>query len=170
MVIIVTGSKGVGKTTVCRKLVEIVQNLGYTCGGILTYKDRDGDILIEDISTGNKEILASTHIVYHGPHTTKYSFNPKGIDFGVQAIDKGTSVKILVVDEIGYLELRAEGFTRVLEFIKVGKVTNYILVIRSELLSTFIPRLPTVSHVFKTTLNNRDQLPQEIVTVLLKKL
>ena len=170
MVIIVTGAIGIGKTTVCRKLIELVRNQGYTCGGILTYKAADKSIIIEDIQSGDKETLASINNVYHGPRTAKYSFNPKGIDFGIQAIDKGTSAAILVVDEIGHLELRAEGFAKVLELIKAGKVTNCILVIRRELLSTFLPQLPTTPFVFKTTVNSRNQLPQEIVSVLLEEL
>jgi len=170
MVIIVTGNIGIGKTSVCRKLIELVRNRGYTCGGILTYKAADKSIIIEDIQSGDKETLASINNVYHGPRTAKYSFNPKGIDFGIQAIDKGTSATILVVDEIGYLELRAEGFAKVLELIKAGKVTNCILVIRRELLSTFLPQLPTTPFVFKTTVNSRNQLPQEIVSVLIEEL
>jgi len=170
MVIIVTGAIGIGKTTVCRKVIELARNQGYTCGGILTYKAADKSIIIEDIQSGDKETLASIDNVYHGPRTAKYSFNPKGIDFGIQAIDKGTSAAILVVDEIGHLELRAEGFAKVLELIKAGKVTNCILVIRRELLSPFLPQLPTTPLVFKTTVNSRNQLPQEIVSVLLEAL
>jgi len=170
VVIIVTGATGIGKTSVCRKLIELVRNRGYTCGGILTYKGADKSIIIEDIQSGDKETLASINNVYHGLRTAKYSFNPKGIDFGIQAIDKGTSAAILVVDEIGHLELRAEGFVKVLELIKAGKVTNCILVIRRELLSTFLPQLPTTPFVFKTTVNSRNQLPQEIVSVLIKEL
>ena len=170
MVIIITGDIGIGKTTVCRKLIKIIRNQGYICGGILTYKAADKSIIIEDIQSGDEETLASIDNVYHGPRTAKYSFNPKGIDFGIQAIDKGTSAAILVVDEIGHLELRAEGFAKVLELIKAGKVTNCILVIRRELLSTFLPQLPTTPFVFKTTVNSRNQLPQEIVSVLLEEL
>ncbi len=172
MVIIVTGATGIGKTSVCRKLIELARNRGYTCGGILTYKALDKSIIIEDIQSGDKETLAGINNLYHdhGPRTAKYSFNPKGIDFGIQAIDKGTSAAILVVDEIGHLELRAEGFTKVLELIKADKVTNCILVIRSELLSTFLPQLPTTPFVFKTTVNSRNQLPQEIISVLLAEL
>lgn len=170
MNIIVTGNVGIGKTTVCRKLIEIVRNQGYTCGGILTYKAADKGIIIEDIQSGEKETLASINNVYHGPRTARYSFNPKGIDFGIQAVDKGTSAAILVVDEIGHLELRAEGFAKVLELIKASKVKDCILVIRSELLPAFLSQLPTTPLVFKTTVNSRNQLPQEIGSVLLKKL
>ncbi len=170
MVIIVTGAIGIGKTTVCRKLIKIARNRGYTCGGILAYKAADKGIIIEDIQSGEKEILASINDVYHGPYTDKYSFNPKGIDFGIQAIDKGTSTAVLIVDEIGHLELRAEGFANVLELTKASKVKNCILVIRRELLPAFLPQLPPTPLIFETTVNNRDQLPQEIGSVLLKKL
>jgi nucleoside-triphosphatase THEP1 len=170
MVIIVTGTTGIGKTSVCRKLIELTKNRGYTCGGILTYKAVDKSIIIEDVQTGEKETLASINNLYHGPRTIKYYFNPKGIDFGIQAIDKGISAAILVVDEIGHLELRAEGFAKVLDLIRANKVANCILVIRSELLSAFLPQLPTTPIVFKTTVNSRDQLPQEIASVLFEEL
>ena len=128
------------------------------------------DIIIEDIQSGESEILASTNDLYPGPRTIKYSFNRKGIDLGIQAIDKGTSTAVLVVDEIGQLELRAEGFNKVLELIKADKVKHCILVIRRELLSAFLSQLPIMPLVFETTVNNRNELPQEIGSVLLEKL
>ena len=170
MIIIVTGAIGIGKTTVCRKLIETLRSRGYTCGGILTYKAADKSIIVEDIQSGEKKTLASVKNVYHGPRTVKYSFNPKAIDFGIRAIDKGTTTTILLVDEIGHLELRREGFIKVLELIKVGKVKHCILVIRTELLHAFLPQLPAAPLVFETSINNREQLSQEIGTVLLEKL
>lgn len=170
MVIVVTGAIGIGKTTVCRKLVETVRHQGYTCGGILTYKAADESIVIENIQSGEKETLASIRNIYHGPRTTKYFFNPKGIDFGVQAIDKGTSRAVLVVDEVGHLELRGEGFTRVLELIRIGKVENCVLVIRQTLLSAFLPKLPDKPLVFETTVDNRHELPQKIASALVEEM
>lgn len=170
MVIIVTGTIGIGKTKVCRKLIEIVRNQGYTCGGILTYKAPDKGIIIEDIQSGEKETLASINDVYHGPRTAKYSFNPDGIDFGIRSIEKSTSVAILIIDEIGHLELRGEGFAKVPELIKAGKVKDCILVIRKELLPAFLSQLDAAPLIFETTMNNRNQLPQEIGSVLLKQL
>ena len=167
MVIIVTGAIGIGKSTVCRKLIEILRNRGYTCGGILTYKSADNNILVEDIQSGKKETLASSNSLYQGPRTAKYSFNPKGIDFGIQAIDRGTSAAFLVVDEIGYLELRGEGFVKILELIKASKVKDCILVIRRELLPSFLPQLPAAVLVFEATTSNRNQLPHDISSVLL---
>ncbi len=131
MVIIVSGAIGIGKTSVCRKLIELVKKQGFTCGGILANKAAISSLVVEDIQSGKTETLASTDNVYNGPRTPKYSFNPKGIDFGIQAIDGGTSADILVVDELGHLELRGEGFVRVLDIIKSGKAKNCVLVIRT---------------------------------------
>ena len=128
MVIVITGAIGIGKTTVCRKLIEIIRNHGYTCGGILTYKTADEGIIVEDIQTSEREILASINNVYNGPRTWKYFFNPEGIDFGIRAINKGGSSAILLIDEIGQLELRGEGFVKVTELIKASKVKDCILV------------------------------------------
>ena len=170
MVIIVTGGIGAGKTTVCSKLINVVRNKGFTCGGILTYKAIDKSIAIEDIQSGEKETLASSNKARGGPRTPGYLFNPKGIGFGIKAIAKGTSAEILVIDEVGQLELGGEGFTNVFELIKSEKIQDCIIVIRSALLTAFQPQFYTPPLIFETTINNRDKLPFEIASVLLEKL
>ena len=162
MVIIITGAIGIGKTTVCKKVVEMVRGKGYSCGGVITYKTQNDDIIVEDVQTGKIKALASTSIIYQGPRTVKYSFNPEGIDFGVQAIDRGITSDILLVDELGHLELRGQGFARVIEQIAAQGVRNCILVIRKELLSAFLPQLGISASVFETTIKNRNRLPREI--------
>ena len=166
MVVIVTGAIGIGKTTVCEEVIKIIRNKGYSCGGIITYKIRNEDIVIEDIRTGTTNHFASTQNIYTGPRTEKYCFNPEGIEFGIQAIEKGISSDVLVVDEIGQLELSGEGFTNVIEQINSCKIKNCILVIRKTLLSDFLPHLGAETLVFETTLDNRNQLPMEISRVL----
>jgi nucleoside-triphosphatase THEP1 len=167
MIIVVSGALDAGKTTACRKLIEIARNHEYACGGIVSYKTPDRDIIIEDIQSGATERLASVNDIYDGPRTQRYCFNPEGIKFGNRAIGRGISAAILVIDEIGHLELRGEGFASVLELIKAGSVKNCILVIRSELLAAFLPRLPDAL-VFSITTDNHEQLPYEISSVLFK--
>jgi nucleoside-triphosphatase THEP1 len=169
MVIVVTGSIGIGKTTICEKVIKMAQSQGYSCGGIITYKTQNGDIIIEDIQTGETKALASISYIYQGPRTAKYFFNPEGIDFGIQAIDRGTASDILLVDELGYLELSGQGFAKVIDQIVTGKVKNCILVIRKELLSAFLPKLGATISVFETTIDNRNQLPTEIGLVLTRE-
>lgn len=125
---------------------------------------------IEDVQSGNREILASINDLYQGPHTARCFFNPKGIDFGIRSIYKSASVAILVIDEVGHLELSGEGFAGIHELCKVSTTNDCILVIRKRLLPAFLPRLPVTPLIFETTISNRDQLPREIGLILLKKL
>jgi nucleoside-triphosphatase THEP1 len=76
----------------------------------------------------------------------------------------------MLVDELGHLELRGEGFAQVLELVWTGKSKTYVLVIRSELLPRFLPKLPLKYLTFEVTISNRDKLPKEIGSVLLQEL
>ena len=169
MVIVVTGAIGIGKTTVCQKVIGIARIQGYRCGGVIARKNQNEDIIIEDIETGETKTLASTDDICQGPRTAKYFFNPEGIDFGIQAIDRGTASDILLVDELGHLELRGEGFAGVVEQIAAGKVRNCILVIRKGLLPDYLPQLGAATSVFETTVSNRNQLPGEIGRILIRE-
>ncbi len=60
MVIIVTGAVGIGKTTVCKKVLKMARSQGYSCGGIITHKTKNEDIIIKDVQTGETKMLAST--------------------------------------------------------------------------------------------------------------
>ena len=165
MNIIVTGVVGIGKTTVCEKVIHMAKSLGYSCGGILTPKSKEG-IIIVDVQTGERKVLASINNIYQGPHIGKYFFNPDAIEFGTRAIDRGISSDILCVDEVGYLELKGEGFIKILELIRAGKVKNSILVVRKELLPAFSARLGSNLLIVETNIYNRNQLPQKICALL----
>jgi len=170
MVIIITGPIGVGKTTVCKNVIEILKSAGYACSGILTPKVYTGNevagISVIDIRTGKTESLASIRDIYGGPIVGKYFFNPNGIRFGITAIEKGISSDFLLVDEIGHLELGGNGFIKALELIRLGAIKNFILVIRRELLSAYNAQLGVQPYVFETTINNRDELPQDIYSFM----
>jgi len=170
MNMVITGETGVGKTTVCEKVIRMAKGEGHTCGGILTPKGLEDGVIcgidIVDIQSGERETLASTHDLYDGPRAGKYSFNPDGIRFGIRAIEKGRSSDILLVDEIGHLERKGQGFAEALALVGSGEVGNSILVIRKDLLSVFLPRLDAGLHVFETTPSTRDGLPQQVFSCL----
>ncbi len=169
MIVIITGEVGTGKTTICRKLVKFISNQGYKCSGVVSYKDADANIIIEDIRSGHKQILASKTVVYEGPRTKGYSFNPAGIDFGIRAIDKGIGADVLIIDEIGYLERDGEGFINSLELIKKTQVENIIVVVRNRLLSFFQSQVSGLKPlIFKVTPDNRDRLPEKIASRLIR--
>jgi nucleoside-triphosphatase THEP1 len=169
MVIIITGELGAGKTTICQKLVKLITDKGYKCNGVISYKNSDTNIIIEDIQSGNKEILASKTFVYDGPRTKGYSFNPAGIDFGIKSIEKGIGTDVLIIDEIGYLERDGEGFVNGIDMIKKTRNESIIVVIRSILLPFFQDQLGDIKPlIFRVTPDNRDSLPEEIALRLIR--
>lgn len=165
MFIILSGAINAGKTTVCRKLIEILRGRGYTCGGILSRK-ASTDIIIEDLQSGETAILGSMTTRYPGPCTARFSFNPAGIEFGNKAIEESSHCDVVLVDELGWLELRGEGFTEAFKLVDSGRTKTCLMVIRSELLDAFLPRFKTKPIVCEVTEQNRDSLPQEIAALL----
>jgi nucleoside-triphosphatase THEP1 len=147
MVIIITGSIGIGKTTVCEKVVKIVRSSGYSCGGILTHKAANERLIALDIQTGEKVILASTDNTFDGPRTPRYSFNPEAIKFGIGAINKAIDSDVLIIDELGHLELNGEGFAE-----------------------SLLAQLGDNPAIFETTISTRDRLPRKICSSLIGNL
>lgn len=168
MVIVITGAIGIGKTTVCEKVVEIVRSSGYSCGGILTQKAVHERLIALDIQTGERAILAGTDNAFDGPRTRRYSFSPEAIKFGIKAINGAIDSDVLIIDELGYLELHGEGFAKSLELIKTGRVKNSILVIRKWLLSAFLARLGDNPSIFEATIRTRDRLPRRICSLFIQ--
>lgn len=77
MIIIVTGFHRYRQNNRLPEAVKAVGNQGYKCGGILTYKDATSRIIIEDIQSGEKEILAGSSSECAGTCNPRSSFNPK---------------------------------------------------------------------------------------------
>ena len=167
MVIVITGVIGIGKTTVCEKVIKIARSSGYSCGGILTHKAAHEILIALDIQTEERSILASADNTFDGPRTSRYSFNPEAIKFGIRAINQAIDSDVLIIDELGHLELAREGFAEGLELVKTGKVKNSILVIRKELLPAFLAQLGDNHLVFEVTIRTRDRLPHEICSSLI---
>lgn len=169
MLIFLTGDIGVGKSTVCQKIVRLIKSHGIICSGIISYKV-DDEILVEDVSSGAKKILASTRIMFNGPHTLKYSFNQEGILFAIKAIEDNTNSDCLIIDEIGPLELRGEGFAPSLKIVQNLGTKNCLIVVRRALLSSFRSFFQGKPIVFITNVNNRDFLFREITSAMYPKL
>lgn len=164
--IVLSGDIGIGKSTVCRKVAEIARCKGLACGGIISTKAGDSDIVVEDVKTGAREILAGGPVKYSGPRTGKYSFNPQGLQFGITAIREGTSEAILFVDELGHLEVRGEGFAEAFEILSGNEVNHALVVIRKELLDVLLPRFTGRPHIFEITVENRDTVAEQIMDYL----
>ncbi|MGQ9788867.1 MAG: nucleoside-triphosphatase [Candidatus Hadarchaeaceae archaeon] len=162
MRIILTGKKGVGKTTVCRRVIEIAREMGLKSVGTITSQQGD-ELIVEDIDTGEKSLLAavanSREIPGGIPHC-HFIFSPEGIEFGKRALIKDGD--LLVIDEFGRLELRGIGFSNALDAFK--RHGNAILVIQDTLKEQLLLELRgTDLQVIDVTEQNREKLAKLII-------
>jgi nucleoside-triphosphatase len=109
--VLITGSPGCGKTTLIRRAVA---ELGVPAAGFYTEEirlpagRREGFALVT--LDGRRATLASVRI--GGPHrVSKYGVDVEALEsVGLPALEKASGVRLLVVDEIGKMELLSPRF------------------------------------------------------------
>lgn len=175
----ITGPIGVGKTTVCGRVVELARENDYTVAGILTpaIYDTEGQktgIAIIDLSTGKRRILAEMGKKPRSLQVGRYAFDRRVLRWGCQALSRalGGGCDLFVVDEVGHLELnRGLGFTQALAILKEGMLPRALVVVRNSLLPLMHERVgddqPVVD--FAVSKRNRDQIPHEVYERLFRK-
>ena len=169
--VLLTGDIQVGKTTVCQGVVELARRWGYNPKGLLTppiFAEDGTKVGIElvDIESGERRVLARAGCDLGGPQVGRYSFDAEALAWGRSILDRaiGAGCDLLVVDEIGYLELEQNrGFSAVLKALQAGALPRTIIVVRSSLVGKLHRLLPQVDFVaFTVAEENRDTLPLAI--------
>lgn len=147
LLFLVTGSRGAGKTTFCSGLVQAAREAGWRPAGLLSRPVFEGErrtaIDAEDLRTGETRRLAS--IAHPGeavtPGTRQWQFDPQALTWGNQVLAASTPCDLLVVDELGPLELeRGEGWQAGLAAVDSQQYAIALVVIRAELLGEVLLR------------------------------
>ena len=113
--IFVTGRPGIGKTSVLLRAVDDLKNRGYRIGGMISREVREGGVRvgfeIMDFSTGQRGWLAHVN-QSTGPQVGKYRVNLTDLNaIGASSIISAvTNADIIMVDEIGPMELFSQAF------------------------------------------------------------
>ena len=114
-ILLLTGSPGVGKTSVLLRIVESLRAKGYSVGGMLSREVRIGGVRVGfeilDLKTGRKGWLA--HVTQkQGPQIGRYRVNLGDLEsIGVEAItNAAASSDVIVIDEVGPMELYSNKF------------------------------------------------------------
>ncbi|MFB0534847.1 MAG: nucleoside-triphosphatase [Anaerolineae bacterium] len=187
--ILLTGGRGVGKTTVCQAVAELVRRRGYRPGGVITpalyacpehgRRDSHGAKIgfeAVDVGSGEHWPLARTDQELGGPGVGPYSLDPAALARALKVLRKAaipeTSTTVpcdlFMLDEIGPLELeQGEGFAPILDLLPLEGPTYTLIVVRPALLDQLRLHLrDTECTVFNVTEGNRDEMPLWIVEEL----
>jgi nucleoside-triphosphatase len=165
MRVILTGEPYAGKSTVCRQLAENLRREGFSVGGVWTEAvDGDGGrtLVLHNVADDTTVTLAGEKLVTQGPRLGSLQFTPEGIYAGIKAIGRGASADLLIVDEIGTLELNVQGFFPILHMLRRAK--HVLLVIRPELVArvSVLLSLKDDHELVLTTVENRNDVLRDL--------
>jgi len=165
-VLLLVAPSGLGKTTACLRAVELALARGLRVAGVLSLPVYQGQvktaIALRDIVTGQERILARANHAGDGPRVGVWMFDPASVVWGQQVLASLSLCDLLVIDEIGPLELEMEqGLTNALDALRRADYRLALVTLRPALVETKLKDLD----VSTVTLDehNRDGQPQAIV-------
>ncbi|MHC1730582.1 MAG: nucleoside-triphosphatase [Bacteroidales bacterium] len=142
-VILVTGTIGEGKTAWLAKLAGLLREKGVNVGGILALRRVEDGVTtgydISDISSGNR----TPFLRHTGSETMgvdRFTMNDAGFIAGRNALDPGSNQgnDVVIVDEVGPLELRGRGWSEVLGSLLNETRATVIIAVRKNLIEAVI--------------------------------
>jgi nucleoside-triphosphatase THEP1 len=169
--ILLTGERGIGKSTVCSTLRDFVARRGVRCGGFLTRRDLDDTgatcgLSLEEAATGACHRLAAIREDLGGPRIGPFSMDAAILALGVQLARSAfdANLDVVFLDEIGPLELgQGLGFAPAIPLVATHPRAAVILTLRPALVAAAARRLaPRVARVEIVTQETRDGLPRRL--------
>ncbi|MDX9865975.1 MAG: nucleoside-triphosphatase [Anaerolineaceae bacterium] len=165
--IIISGWRGSGKTTFCRRVIAAAGERGWQAAGVLSPAEFKGGtksaILIEDITTGERRQMAYWPAALEGqrpeevctdenPYDPNWKphwiFDKEKMAWGEEILAAVDQCDLLVIDELGPFELvHGEGWVSGLRLLDAGDYRLAIVVIRPELIEQARQRWPQASVV-----------------------
>ena len=147
MLVIVTGPSGSGKTTLCQGVLARARARRLDCAGVLSparlLAGQKVGIDLLDVRRGEVRPLAEADQEPGPVRTTAYRFHPETLAWGAAVIDAATPCDLLLIDELGPLELvRGEGWVGALDVLRAGRYHLAAVVIRPALLDAFRLAVP----------------------------
>lgn len=187
---ILTGERGAGKSVVCARVAEQVRESGHTVGGLLTETAARAAVTtgassesryVVDLSVGERFPFGSRCAPAAGAPAVDRSeaatdevlpgwrLDAHAWARGNEVLIAATPCDLLIVDELGPLELRAgRGWIEAFTVLGSRDYRAALVVCRPDLVDELIRRLGGSSlKVFEVDRESRDALPGRIVQELL---
>ncbi len=123
--IVITGKPGAGKSTLARYIAEELKRRGLSVCGIACPDVRVGGkrigFRVVDVSAGEWAWLAKVEGC-DGPRVGKYRICREAEEFSVKALEKAMGCDIVLIDEVGPMELKLPKLReQMLKIMKGGK-------------------------------------------------
>jgi nucleoside-triphosphatase len=139
--VVVTGARGAGKTSLCRRLVGLARERGWSIAGVLSYARFEGvqkvGIEAENLATGERRLLAVPRTGARSEaQPSGWIFDAEALEWGGEILAHAGGADLLVVDELGPLEFdQGRGWISGLSALDRGDYRVALAVIRPKLLA-----------------------------------
>jgi nucleoside-triphosphatase len=159
--IAVSGPPGIGKSTLVQKVAGATKA---RVGGVLArdkrYKERRLGFELLDLGTGEVGMLADE--AGDGPQLGKYRVHLGDLDtIGAAAVEKAVNYDLIIIDEIGPMELASQRFIMAVE--KALLSSKPMLVVLHQWSNhRLAKKIRNSFRVIEVTKENRDALVEEI--------
>jgi len=174
VLVVVSGARGVGKTTLCRNAAQQVRQRGYGVSGLLALPvmqdGRKVGIRALDLASGEERLLARADRSPGGVVIGPYSFDARAVAWAVEVCLRALRGDgIAFIDEIGPLELdRGAGLAPVLPALSRPREAHTVVVVRTSLVDRFSSRVtPIVPRVVWVDPERRCRARRELEALLL---
>ena len=169
-ILLLTGSPGVGKTTVLTKAAEVFRMKGVSVGGMISREVRENSVRVGfeilDLTSGKHGWLAHVN-QQNGPIVGKYHVNLDDLDkIGatavIEAIEKCDAIAI---DEIGPMELFSQKFKQAARQALASR--KHVLAVvhakaKDPIITLALNRVD--AEVFTVTVGTQETLPKELTS------
>ncbi len=173
MIILLTGARRIGKSTMCQRLVEEGRRRGKRLGGftspaIFSPQGQKTGAYLQDVRTGEMRLQYSTD-QSAGPQVGPFAMEEEVLQWGIHLVRESLRAgdDLVIIDEIGPLELmKGQGFAPLLRDLECFPRASVLIVVRPELVEALRERLAGMGHtpilLVEVTRGNRDRLPAEL--------
>ena len=166
--VFLTGEPGCGKTTAVENTIQFLKDRGKTVGGVVSREIRENGVRMGfsliDVLTNMRGMLAHAN-QNGGPRVGKYHVNlPDIANIGVAAIERAIAeADVIVVDELGPMELKSTAFTAALRKALVSS-KPFLGTIHKRASHELVNEIKSKPQfrIIEVTLENRDTLPLEL--------
>jgi nucleoside-triphosphatase len=170
--LLLTGHPGIGKTTIIK---QVVDKLCDRAGGFYTEEIRGpgGRQGFRLITLGGKEVVLS-HKDLRGPQVPRVGRYGVDVDalerVGVRALQQAMDAgKIVIVDEIGRMELFSAGFQETLMYAFMGSNTVIGTVMRKSHPEAEAFKILAQVEIWEVDQRNRDDMAERVLRCLKRK-
>lgn len=147
-IIIITGGKDSGKTTLLRQVVKHFQSKNKTIGGFYSQKKIEDELLVGydiiDIQTQKNEPFLRLKKEDSQLIIGRFEIIEKGLITGKRILNNAENYEYVFIDEVGKLELKGNGWSSSLDKILNSQTKLLILTVNKRYAQQVIERLGVV--------------------------